>query len=128
MKIFSVIVIVLFLNACSILDPAKFDYNQYSAIVDIRQLSTRSEMCGSRDAQRMLASALQSRVDWVSKYTEYLPRNKNANVMFTLLDRELIAFSNFVSEGASETFCKEQLLEIQQQSIEIQHVLGMLPR
>lgn len=127
----SIILIATVLSGCTVIKsidrivrPPKFDNAEYATLVDIRQLAEKKEMCADPQEQISLALALQNKIDWAAKYTEYIPRNGEAAKMFVLLKDEADRFVDHANKKANPTYCKLKLENILEQAVVIQKAVG----
>lgn len=133
MKKLLVILATLSLSGCALIDAyfmAKYDTNEYGLINKIRTVSEVSvNDCQSRDKSISNMNTLYSlSVEW-RNFTQYIPRNENANGlandMVKLTDQ---AKSIYAGGEVSETFCKLKLQQINRAADVAQKAIGSKPR
>jgi hypothetical protein len=126
MKRIAIVVTLLALSGCSfitsLINPAKFDQGEYSAIVDIRQILSHPELC--KDSQLGLSQTLQYKVEWASKYSEFLPSNNDSFKMFTVLKEEADKFVEISATKTNPVYCKDKLEIMENQAKLIQRTLA----
>lgn len=130
-KRLAIIVLLAILPGCALVEkvdrivrPPQFDSAEYGTLVDVRQMLERTYMCDNPADQLSLALGLQIRIDWVHKYSEYLPRNKESYAMLTAFKEEADMFVAHASERANPTYCQLKLEHMSEQAIIIQRALG----
>jgi hypothetical protein len=131
-KLISIIIVAVALSGCAgvvqkidrLVRPPKFDNAEYATLVDIRQLAEKKEMCEVPQDQISLALALQNKIDWATKYTQYIPRNGEAAQMFVLLKDEADRFVEHAQKKANPTYCKLKLENMLEQAVIIQKAVG----
>lgn len=104
--------------------PPKFDNQEYSTLVDIRQLAEHKEACDNPEDQLLLAQQIRNKVDWAVKYSEHIPRNEESTQMLSILRGEVDKFVEHAKVKANPTYCKLKLENVVEQSIVIQKALG----
>ena len=130
-KLISIVLITAALSGCAVIQkidrlvrPPKFDNAEYATLVDIRQLAEKKEMCADPQNMISLSLALQNKIDWAAKYTEYIPRNEEAAKMFVLMKDEADRFVEHANKKANPTYCKLKLENILEQAVVIQKAVG----
>ena len=132
MKTLLSIILAISLSGCATtfdkidryINPPKFDSAEYATLVDIRQLAEKKEMCVDPQNMISLSLALQNKIDWAAKYTEYIPRNEEAAKMFVLMKDEADRFVEHANKKANPTYCKLKLENILEQAVVIQKAVG----
>ena len=128
MKTLLSIILVITLSGCATtidkidryINPPKFDNAEYSTLIDIRQLAEKKEMCEDPQDQISLSLALQNKIDWAVKYSEYVKHNEEANKMFVALKDEANRFVEKAKTKANPTYCKLKLENMVEQALIIQ--------
>ena len=113
-------VVFLLISACSILQVAHFDANEYELVVKIRSTAS-TQKCTPDNVESLYKTSLN-----LKNYSEYVPNNENTFTMskglFTLVD-EL-----HEKTVINETYCKLKLKSIEQSAEIIQKTLGAQAR
>ena len=129
---FKIIVLALALSGCTstvhtverIIYPPRFTELELGALADVRQLVEKVEVCGNTQEQLLLAQKLQTKVDWVKKFAEFVPNNDDSVKMLTAFSKEADLFLEASKKQTSEFFCKESLTNFNEQATMIQKALG----
>lgn len=107
-----------------IVRPPVFDSAEYGTLVDIRQMLEQEAMCDNPEEQVALSLGLQKRIDWVHKYSEYIPRNEESVAMLTTFKQEADTFVTHARDKANPTYCRLKLEGMSEQAVIIQRALG----
>jgi hypothetical protein len=110
-----------------LMNPPRFDSNEYGSLVDIRQLAEKVEACEDSAEHLPLARELQRKIDWAKKYSEFLPHNDDSFKMLSSLKAEadkFVEITSYATKKTSPTFCKLTLENISSQAVTIQKALA----
>jgi hypothetical protein len=132
MKKIAIVLFALSLSGCALFDAyfmAKYDNQEYVLINKIRTTAQLAqEKCTTPELVKIEYIKLKELNTEFSNFTQYIPRNPEANKMAKQLG-ELIAQSNqSYTSTSSPIFCKMKLQQVEKSAEKIQTVLGNKPR
>jgi hypothetical protein len=128
-KIILSCLLTLSLSGCVVYDAffmAKYDNNEYGLITRIKTLAETAE-CSDKDNIAESAKQIWIYSVELKNFTQYIPRNEQANDMATKLAEVTKGLHNKHGE-MSNVYCEEKLKVITKTSDVIQKALGSKPR